>query len=40
MQNESKNKLLNDLPFYGLIGALGLSILGIVLYVIWAIVAG
>ena len=40
MQNESKNKLMSDLPFYGLIGALGLSILGIVLYVIWAIVAG
>ncbi len=40
MQNENKNKFLSDLPFYGLIGALGLSILGIVVYIIWSIFIG
>lgn len=40
MEKEKRNSLINDLPFYGLVGALGLSILGIVIYAIWALFVG
>jgi hypothetical protein len=37
METEKKRSIMSDLPFYGLVGALGLAILGIIMYMIWAI---
>jgi hypothetical protein len=38
--NENKNSFLNDLPFYAFIGMLGLSLVGVVLYFLWSLIAG
>ena len=36
MQTEKKNKIIQDIPLYALIGVIGLSIVGILIYVIWS----
>ena len=40
METKEKNKIIHDLPFYVLIGMLGLSIAGVVIYLLWAIFFG
>jgi hypothetical protein len=40
MESEKKRSIMSDLPFYGLVGALGLAVLGIIIYMIWSILVG
>jgi hypothetical protein len=36
--NVKKNSFWEDLPFYSFIGMLGISLVGIILYVLWVMI--
>jgi len=37
MQTEKKNKIIQDIPLYALVGVIGLSIAGALIYIIWSL---